>query len=116
LQVQIEELELTEHVRLLGFVSDQQLGLAYRAADFSVVPTVALEGLDQSSSSWLLAHQFWEHQGGIPEILRPFSEDLVLEGSTADQPAQGILEALSGQRLPSSQECEASGRIIIPGR
>jgi len=116
LQVQIEELELTEHVRLLGFVSDQQLGLAYRAADFSVVPTVALEGLDQSSSSrWLLAHSSGNTSGGIPEIPRPFSEDLVLEGSTADQLAQGILEALSGQRkLPSSQECEAtSGRIIL---
>jgi glycosyltransferase involved in cell wall biosynthesis len=110
LQVQIEELELSEHVRLLGFVSDQQLGLAYRAADFSVVPTVALEGFGLIVVESLAAGTpvLGTPVGGIPEILRPFSEDLVLEGSTADQLAQGILEALSGQRkLPSSQECEA---------
>jgi glycosyltransferase involved in cell wall biosynthesis len=110
LQAQIEELELTEHVRLLGFVSDQQLSLAYRAADFSIVPTVALEGFGLIVVESLAAGTpvLGTPVGGIPEILRPFSEELVLEGSTTDQLAQGILEAFSGVRkLPSSKDCEA---------
>ncbi|MGL5834068.1 MAG: glycosyltransferase family 4 protein, partial [Waterburya sp.] len=44
LQTQIIELELTDNVKLLGYVPDEQLPLCYRAANFSVVPTVALEG------------------------------------------------------------------------
>ncbi len=44
--------------------------------------------------------------GGIPEILRPFSEDLVFESYNSEQLATGIIEALSGDRtLPSSQAC-----------
>ncbi|MEA3248021.1 MAG: asparagine synthase (glutamine-hydrolyzing), partial [Gemmatimonadota bacterium] len=35
---------LEDHVRLLGFVPDAMLPYAYRAADLSVVPSVALEG------------------------------------------------------------------------
>ncbi len=34
---------MVEHVRLLGFVSDADLPLAYRAADLSIVPSQALE-------------------------------------------------------------------------
>jgi len=44
LAAQIETAGLGEHVKLLGFVSDDDLPFLYRAADISVVPTVALEG------------------------------------------------------------------------
>jgi glycosyltransferase involved in cell wall biosynthesis len=110
LQVQIEELGLVEQVRLLGFVSDRDLGLAYRAADFSIVPTVAWEGFGLIVIESLAAGTpvLGTPVGGIPEILQPFSEDLVFEGTSAEQLAQGIIEALSGQRqLPSSKACEA---------
>lgn len=110
LQVQIEELRLTEHVQLIGYVPEQQLGLAYRAASLSVVPTLALEGFGLTVVESLAAGTpvLGTPVGGIPEILRPFSEDLLLEGSTAKQLAQGILDSLSGQRqLPTSQACEA---------
>ena len=44
LEAQIAALGVGDNVRLLGFVPDQQLAATYRAADFSVVPTVAHEG------------------------------------------------------------------------
>ncbi|WP_313949257.1 glycosyltransferase family 4 protein [Leptolyngbya sp. FACHB-261] len=108
LQAQIEELNLTENVRLLGFVSDQDLALAYRAANFSVVPTVALEGFGLIVIESLAAGTpvLGTPVDSIPEILRPFSEDLVFESSAAEHLAQGISEALSGLRqLPSEQAC-----------
>ena len=110
LQAQIEQLGLVEQVRLLGFVSEQDLGLAYRAADFSVVPTVALEGFGLIVIESLAAGTpvLGTPVGGIPEILQPFSKDLVFEGTSVDQLAQGLLEVLSGKRqLPSSQACRA---------
>lgn len=109
LQVQIEELGLAEHVQLIGYVPEQQLGLAYRAADISIVPSLSLEGFGLTVVESLAAGTpvLGTPVGGIPEILRPLSEDLVLEGNTDKQLAQGILEALSGQRqLPSKKACE----------
>lgn len=110
LQAQIADIGLTENVRLLGFVPDEQLALAYRAVDFSVVPTVALEGFGLIVVESLAAGTpvLGTPVGGIPEILRPFSQDLVFEGSATEQIAQGIIEVLSSQRkLPSSQDCQA---------
>ena len=108
LQAQIEELGLTNNVKLLGYVPDEQLPLCYRAANFSVVPTVALEGFGLIVIESLAAGTpvLGTPIGGIPEILRPFLEDLVLSGIESSQLASGIVEALSGDRiLPSSQEC-----------
>ena len=113
LQAQIEELELTEHVRLLGYLPDEQLPLAYRAANFSVVPTVAFEGFGLIVIESLAAGTpvLGTPVDAIPEILQPFSDDLLFEGHSTDQLAQGIIEALSGQRqLPNPEACQAYAR------
>lgn len=108
LQTQIEELDLTNNVKLLGYVPDEHLPLCYRAANFSVVPTVALEGFGLIVIESLAAGTpvLGTPIGGIPEILRPFSEDLVFEGCNPNLLAEGIIEALSGDRiLPNNQAC-----------
>ena len=108
LQQQINELELQNNVKLLGYVSDEDLPLCYRAANFSVIPTLALEGFGLIAIESLAAGTpvLGTPVGGIPEILRPFSEDLVFEGSNSHQLSQGILEALNGTRqLPSREAC-----------
>jgi glycosyltransferase involved in cell wall biosynthesis len=110
LQQQIESLDLTRHVRLLGFVSEDQLALAYRAADFSIVPTLSFEGFGLIMIESLASGTpvVGTPIGAIPEVLRPLSEDLVFEGSSAEHLSQGILEILSGQRsLPDADTCRA---------
>jgi glycosyltransferase involved in cell wall biosynthesis len=108
LQTQIETLNLTDNVKLLGFVPDQQLPLCYRAANFSVVPTLALEGFGLIVVESLAAGTpvLGTPIGGIPEILNPFCADLVFSGCAPKELATGIIETLSGERiLPSSQAC-----------
>lgn len=110
LRSQIQELQLEDHVQLLGFVSDQDLAIAYRAAELSIVPTVALEGFGLIVIESLAAGTpvLGTPIGGIPEILNPFNADLILEGSTSAHLAQGMIEALSGQRqIPSAEACQA---------
>ncbi|BBC25386.1 glycosyltransferase family 4 protein [Pseudanabaena sp. ABRG5-3] len=110
LRSQIQELQLEDHVQLLGFVSDQDLAIAYRAAELSIVPTVALEGFGLIVIESLAAGTpvLGTPIGGIPEILNPFHADLILEGSTSAHLAQGMIEALSGQRqIPSAEACQA---------
>jgi glycosyltransferase involved in cell wall biosynthesis len=110
LRSQIQELQLENHVQLLGFVRDQDLAIAYRAAELSIVPTVSLEGFGLIVIESLAAGTpvLGTPIGGIPEILNPFSANLVLQGSTSDHLAQGMIEALSGQRLmPSAESCKS---------
>jgi len=109
LRSQIQELQLENHVQLLGFVPDQDLAIAYRAAELSIVPTVSLEGFGLIVIESLAAGTpvLGTPIGGIPEILQPLSADLVLEGSSAEHLAWGLIEALSGQRsLPSAEDCQ----------
>ncbi len=110
LQQQIKSLDLTNQVRLLGFVSEDQLALAYRAADFSIMPTLSFEGFGLSMIESLASGTpvVGTPIGAIPEVLRPLSDDLVLEGSSTEHLTQGILEILSGQRsLPNAETCRA---------
>ncbi|GFE68193.1 glycosyltransferase family 4 protein [Chroococcus sp. FPU101] len=109
LKQQIVDLELTNHVRLLGYLPEQNLALAYRAANFSVVPTVALEGFGLIVIESLATGTpvLGTPVGGIPEILQPFSENLLFESCSTQHLAQGIIEVLSGQRqLPSHLACQ----------
>ena len=110
LRSQIKELQLENHVQLLGFVPDQDLAIAYRAAELSIVPTISLEGFGLIVIESLAAGTpvLGTPIGGIPEILQPFASDLILEGSTTQQLAQGIIESLSGQRkMPTAEACQA---------
>jgi glycosyltransferase involved in cell wall biosynthesis len=109
LEERIEALGLEEHVKLLGFVPDEDLGLVYRAADLSVVPTVALEGFGLVILESLAAGTpvLGTPVGGIPEILSPFCEDLLLEGSGVEDLARGIGEVLDGgRRVPDGARCQ----------
>ena len=109
LRSQIQELQLENHVQLLGFVPDHDLPMAYRAAELSIVPTISLEGFGLIVIESLAAGTpvLGTPIGGIPEILQPFESDLILEGSTTEQVAKGLIEALSGQRkMPTSEACQ----------
>ncbi len=110
LQQQIAELELTRNVSLLGYIADDRLPLAYRAANFSLVPTTAFEGFGLIIIESLAAGTpvIGTPIGGIPEILQPFCPDLLFESATVNSIAQGISEILSDERkLPSPEACQA---------
>ncbi len=109
LEQQISDRSLHDHVRLLGYLPDQLLPLAYRAANLSIVPTVALEGFGLTVIESLAAGTpvLGTPIGGIPEILRPLSDDLVFASPNVNDLAAHINNVLSGQiRLPSVQTCQ----------
>lgn len=105
----IRQMDLENHVQLLGFVADQDLAITYHAAEFTIVPSVSLEGFGLTVIESLASGTpvLGTPIGGIPEILRPLSENLVLEGSSVEQLAKGLIEALVGQRqMPSAAACQ----------
>ncbi|MFQ5569663.1 MAG: glycosyltransferase family 4 protein [Rhodothermales bacterium] len=108
LAARIEGLGLSHNVRLLGFLPDADLPLAYRAADLTIVPTVALEGFGLITIESLAAGTpvLVTPVGGLPEVVRGLSAHLVLGGSEAASLAEGIVRALDGSTpLPDAAAC-----------
>lgn len=108
LDEQIQALGLQHNVQLLGYISDDDLPLAYRAADLSITPTVALEGFGLITVEAMAAGTpaMVTPVGGLPEIVSPFMPDLVLAGTSIQDIEQGLLAWLNGStKLPDSEAC-----------
>jgi glycogen synthase len=106
----VERKNLKEHVKLAGFVPDADLPLAYRAADLSVVPSIALEGFGLIVLESLAAGTpvIVTPVGGLPEVVSGLSKDLILEGSSPGQIAEGLAVRLGAlDKLPSDTACQA---------
>jgi glycosyltransferase involved in cell wall biosynthesis len=105
----IQSRNLSTNIQMMGAVADQVLPLLYRAADFSIVPTTAYEGFGLILIESLACGTpvLGTPVGAIPEVLTPLSESLLLESPAPQHLAEGLCEALSGNRpLPSMEACE----------
>lgn len=113
LAARISALGLDDTVRLLGFVADEDLPAAYRAADLSVVPTQALEGFGLITVESLAAGTpcIVTPVGGLPDVVVPLEPRLVARSIRPDDIADAIAGALLGAwPLPSSERCTAYAR------
>jgi glycosyltransferase involved in cell wall biosynthesis len=113
LQARISDAGLEENVRLLGFVPDRHLASLYRAADVSIVPTVALEGFGLITVESLASGTpvLVTPVGGLPEAVAPLSSDLVLSATGPDAIADGLIGVLDGTlKMPSEEECRVYAR------
>ncbi len=108
LRRQVSEAGLDGHVSFLGFVPEQDLAMAYTAADLHVVPSIALEGFGLSAAEALAAGtpSLVTPVGGLPDVVSGLSADLVLPSSQTAAIADGIVAALRGASpLPSQEAC-----------
>jgi glycosyltransferase involved in cell wall biosynthesis len=108
LRRRIAELGLERNFRLLGRVDETDLPTAYRAADLTIVPSQALEGFGMITLESLASGTpvLVTPVGGLPEVVRPFAPECVLEGTSSEIIAEALGEFLSGKRvLPSSHAC-----------
>lgn len=113
LALMVRERGLEDNVRLLGFISNEDLPIAYRAADISVVPTVALEGFGLIAAESLAAGTpvLVTPVGGLPEVVTGLDPSLVLDGGGSGQIAQAFGEILAGRHiLPDAASCASYAR------
>jgi glycosyltransferase involved in cell wall biosynthesis len=106
----ITELNLQENVRLLGFFPDDQLPTAMRAADMTVVPSIALEGFGLTVVESLAAGTpcLVSPVGGLPEVVGDLDPSLVFVHAAAHEMTERIVAALSGKMpLPTEERCAA---------
>lgn len=108
LRKQVAERGLEQHIALLGFVPDEWLPLAYRAADINVVPSTALEGFGLTTAEALAAGtpSMVTPVGGSPEVVGQLCPDLIFASADAGDIAAGLIGALKGRiRLPDESSC-----------
>jgi glycosyltransferase involved in cell wall biosynthesis len=109
LKTQIDAAGLQNHVRLLGFVPEDELPLAYRAANVSIVPTTALEGFGLTTVESLAAGTpvLVSPRGGLPEVVRDLSDDLIFSTPAPAPIADRLIAVLTGTiQLPSLKACQ----------
>ena len=113
LEARITALGLGEHVRLLGFIHDDLLPTAYRAADLSVVPSTSLEGFGLATVESLAAGTpcVVTPVGGLSDVVAPFAPQLVTESARAADVASVLAAALLDELpVPSAAVCESYAR------
>jgi glycosyltransferase involved in cell wall biosynthesis len=99
---------VNDSVRFLGFVPDEQLPLAYQAADVSMVPSVALEGFGLIVAESLASGTpvLVTAVGGLPETIEDFAPQCVIRERGPQALAAAMVESLRGRRsLPSRDAC-----------
>ncbi len=104
----VQERGLERHVRLEGRIPDEMLPAAYRAADLTVVPTVALEGFGLITLESLACGTpvYVTPVGGLPEVVQPFDPSCVFAGVAPAQVAATLADSLTGkQKMPDTQAC-----------
>ncbi|CAM3268900.1 glycosyltransferase family 4 protein [Paenibacillus lupini] len=105
---QIVRLGLSANVRMLGRVSNEELVEWYQAADYSIVPTITLEGFGLVTIESMACGTpvFGTPYGGTNEILRQVSSDLLFEDGTAEAMSGKLISALNGRlTLPTREAC-----------
>lgn len=113
LERRVAERGLAAHVRLVGFVPEEDLPAAYRAADVTVVPSESLEGFGLTTLESLAAGTpvVATPVGGLPEVVGPLHEGLLASGTDAEAIAEALGRVLDGQLRPiDPQTCRAYAR------
>jgi len=108
LQQQATELGLDNHVQFLGFLPDEQLPIAYQAANLTVMPSQSFEGFGLVVVESLACGTpvLCTPVGGMPEILQPFSPDLMTSSIEDSAIAERLESLLLGKvAMPSSEDC-----------
>ena len=106
----VRERELEDNVHFIGFVTDDALRLAYRAADLFVVPSIAMEGFGLVVIEAMACGTptMVTPVEGLPETVRDLDPRLIFRGTMPGDLADGILAAFDGTiALPSPAVCRA---------
>lgn len=108
LEQQVTELGLNNHVKFLGFLPDEQLPIAYQAADLTIMPSQSLEGFGLVLLESLACGTpaICTPVGGMPEVLANFSPQLITDSAAVEALAQKLEALLTGQvSMPSRDAC-----------
>lgn len=106
LRSQVTSAGLNDSVQFTGRVDDLTLTQLYTLADFTVVPSVALEGFGLIALESLATGRpaVVTDCGGLPDAVRGLDASLIVPADNAEALAARLVSALDGA-LPDAQQC-----------
>ncbi|MDB5324947.1 MAG: glycosyl transferase family 1 [Phycisphaerales bacterium] len=98
---------LKQHVQLAGFIPDDLLPFAYRAANISIVPSESLEGFGLSAAESLAAGTppLVSPVGGLPELVAGLNPSLVLGNESGCLPERISTALMNPASIPNNGAC-----------
>jgi glycosyltransferase involved in cell wall biosynthesis len=108
LEQQVKELGLENNVKFLGFIADEDLPIAYQAADLTVMPSQSFEGFGLAIVESLASGTpvLCTPVGGMPEILQRFTPELITESIHIHSITDKLQQIMLGKiALPTREEC-----------
>ncbi|HEY9878012.1 MAG TPA: glycosyltransferase family 4 protein [Leptolyngbyaceae cyanobacterium] len=114
LENQVKELDLQNQVKFLGFLPDDDLPVAYQAADLTVMPSQSLEGFGLVLLESLACGTpvLCTPVGGMPEVIQEFSPELITLDTTAASLQNSLGRILTGKTpLPSRESCRLYAEV-----
>lgn len=108
LEQQSIDLNLSDAVKFLGFLPDEDLPIAYQAADLTIMPSQSLEGfglvlLESLASGTPVV---CTPVGGMPEVIADFSPELIMASPSEQAIAATLDNILTGNlKLPPRDAC-----------
>ncbi len=99
---------MSQQIRLLGFVTEEELPRLYGAADAVLMPSLDLEGFGLATAEALACGTpvLASAAGANPELVRPLGECLLFEPASTAALARSLAAVLSGEiQLPARPIC-----------
>jgi glycosyltransferase involved in cell wall biosynthesis len=92
----IQDLDLGDQVRMLGFIPEEELPMFYQAADLFILPTVELEGFGLSTIESLACGTpvVATPVGANSEVVGPINQELLCENESPEALAERIIRWL----------------------
>jgi glycosyltransferase involved in cell wall biosynthesis len=116
LEALIQRHQLENGVRLLGFVSEEELPIYLAAADLFVLPTESLEGFGLATIEALAAGipVIGTPIGATPEILAPIDPDLLTRDASPEALAMSISSWLDRREelIPLGERCRTAAENL----
>ena len=110
IQSQIEEFQLQNQARLLGYVDEAELPSVLGSADCTVMPSLDLEGFGLATVESLGCGTpvIGSSAGANPELLSPLRSNLIFKARDHDSLVEKLREVLRNPtNLPSRGECRS---------
>ncbi|MEW6302087.1 MAG: glycosyltransferase family 4 protein [Verrucomicrobiota bacterium] len=108
LQARIDELRLTDRVRLLGFVPEAELPKLYGVADCTIMPSLDLEGFGLATAESLACGTpvIGSRAGATPELLAHLKPELLFNRGSVEALAEKLEAVLAHDEwLPTREHC-----------
>jgi glycosyltransferase involved in cell wall biosynthesis len=108
----VQRLQLEDHVRMVGFVPEEDLPKYYQAADLVVMPTYELEGFGLVTIEALACGTpvLGTPVGATPEILREIDPALLTGGTQAEAMAESLRTIIRRFRARPGERAELAAK------